>query len=47
MKRALLETRVEGIPTTIPLHLEIIASKDFISGNYSTALLGRLLEKGR
>ncbi|HOC05803.1 MAG TPA: acetyl-CoA carboxylase biotin carboxylase subunit [Bacillota bacterium] len=47
MKRALLETRVEGIPTTIPLHLEILASKDFISGNYSTALLGRLLEKGR
>lgn len=47
MKRALLETRVEGIPTTIPFHLQILADQDFISGNYSTALLGRLLDKGR
>jgi acetyl-CoA carboxylase biotin carboxylase subunit len=47
MTRALLETNVRGIPTTIPCHLQILAHQEFLSGNYSTALLGRLLERGR
>ncbi len=41
---AALETFVvEGIKTTIPIHLRILQEPDFISGNYDTGLIGRML----
>jgi len=36
MKHALEEIVIEGIPTTIPLHQEIMDNKKFIAGNIST-----------
>ncbi|MTI95088.1 MAG: acetyl-CoA carboxylase biotin carboxylase subunit [Firmicutes bacterium] len=45
MNRALNETEVEGIPTTIPLHLEIMDNREFKSGTYDTGLLERMLNR--
>lgn len=42
MQRALTETVVEGVPTTIPFHLKILATEEFLSGRYDTGLLSRL-----
>lgn len=42
MERALGETIIEGIPTTIPLHLEVLANREFRSGDYDTGLLARM-----
>jgi len=39
MKRALEEFVVEGVKTTIPLHLKIIATEAFKSGHFSTKFL--------
>ncbi|WP_373893558.1 acetyl-CoA carboxylase biotin carboxylase subunit [Virgibacillus natechei] len=36
MHRALSEFKIEGIPTTIPFHKELIKNEDFISSNYNT-----------
>jgi acetyl-CoA carboxylase biotin carboxylase subunit len=36
MLRALSEARVEGVPTTIPLHLAVLASPEFRAGEYDT-----------
>jgi len=36
MQRALSKARVEGIRTTIPLHLAVLASEAFRSGAYDT-----------
>ncbi len=36
MKRALGEFEIEGIKTTVPLHKEILANKEFLGGNYTT-----------
>jgi acetyl-CoA/propionyl-CoA carboxylase biotin carboxyl carrier protein len=36
MLRALQETEIEGIATTIPAHLAILAHPDFIAGEHST-----------
>jgi len=44
MERALAETIVEGIPTTIPLHRRILASEQFRSGEYSTGLLAEIFD---
>jgi acetyl-CoA carboxylase biotin carboxylase subunit len=44
MERALTETIVEGIPTTIPFHLKILANEEFRSGKYDTGLLSRMQE---
>jgi len=41
MKRALLELRIEGIPTTIPLHQEILAHTAFSSGAVDTTFVER------
>jgi acetyl-CoA/propionyl-CoA carboxylase, biotin carboxylase, biotin carboxyl carrier protein len=38
--RALAETDVEGIPTTIPAHLALLSHPDFISVRHSTTWLG-------
>jgi acetyl-CoA carboxylase biotin carboxylase subunit len=44
-ERALRETHVAGIPTTRDLALEILASKPFRSGEYSTSTLEQLREE--
>ncbi|QOY51342.1 acetyl-CoA carboxylase biotin carboxylase subunit [Candidatus Sulfurimonas baltica] len=43
-KRALDEFHVEGIPTNIPLHREIVRDEDFIAGNLTTSYLEDKLE---
>ena len=42
-RRALLEYRLEGIKTTIPLHLRLLDDEAFVSGDYHTAYLETLL----
>ncbi len=39
MRRALGEFIVEGIKTTIPLHLQLMENEDFINGNFTTAFM--------
>ncbi len=39
MKRALQEFVIDGIKTTIPLHLKIFNDKDFLKGNFTTKFL--------
>ena len=41
MRRALEMTVIEGIKTTIPLHLRILAEPDFQAGRLSTAFMDR------
>jgi len=41
-RRALSELEVEGIPTTRELALDVLASEEFQSGEYSTSTLGDL-----
>ncbi|MBD3807932.1 MAG: acetyl-CoA carboxylase biotin carboxylase subunit, partial [Epsilonproteobacteria bacterium] len=43
-KRALDEYIIEGIPTNIPLHREIVRDIDFINGNFTTNFLDMKLE---
>lgn len=43
-KRALDEYIIEGIPTNIPLHREIVRDIDFINGNFATNFLDMKLE---
>jgi len=42
MRRALSETIIAGIRTTIPLHQRILAHDDFVSGRISTRFLERM-----
>jgi len=44
MERALKETVIEGIKTNKPLHLMIIADKDFRGNNYATNFLVKKLK---
>ncbi len=39
MERALNEFVIEGIKTTIPLHLKILKNKNFLKGNFTTNFL--------
>ena len=39
MKRALEEFVIEGVKTTIPLHLKLMENKCFIEGNFTTKFL--------
>jgi acetyl-CoA carboxylase biotin carboxylase subunit len=39
MARALDETRIEGIATTVPLFREIFRDDPFVAGRYTTAYL--------
>ena len=39
MTRALEEFIIEGVPTTIPFHKQILTNKDFIEGNFTTHFL--------
>ena len=43
MQTALEMTTIVGIKTNIPLHLSILANSDFISGNYDTQFLEKVL----
>jgi acetyl-CoA carboxylase biotin carboxylase subunit len=36
-------TVIEGIKTSIPLHLKILAEPDFVAGRLSTAFMERFL----
>ncbi|MGE5245045.1 MAG: acetyl-CoA carboxylase biotin carboxylase subunit [Betaproteobacteria bacterium] len=47
MKRALEMTVVEGIKTTIPLHLRILNDSEFVAGRLSTSFMERLLAQPR
>ncbi|MFM2415835.1 MAG: hypothetical protein RL385_558 [Pseudomonadota bacterium] len=42
MRRALSETVIAGIRTTIPLHRRILAHEDFVAGRISTRFLERM-----
>ncbi|HEU0184399.1 MAG TPA: acetyl-CoA carboxylase biotin carboxylase subunit [Blastocatellia bacterium] len=44
MRRALESMIVEGVKTTIPLHLKILDDPDFIAGNFSTRFMERFLK---
>jgi acetyl-CoA carboxylase biotin carboxylase subunit len=46
MRRALELTVVEGIHTTIPLHLKILSDPDFLAGRLSTAFMERYQAPG-
>ena len=41
MKRALKETRVEGIETNIPFHLKVLEDKSFKRGDIDTTIINR------
>jgi acetyl-CoA carboxylase biotin carboxylase subunit len=45
MRRTLEMTVVEGIKTTIPLHLRIMSDPEFIAGRLSTSFMDRLLSR--
>ncbi len=45
MKRTLEMTVIEGIKTTIPLHLRILSHPDFVAGRLSTSFMERLLAR--
>jgi acetyl-CoA carboxylase biotin carboxylase subunit len=52
MRRTLEMTVIDGIKTTIPLHLKILADPDFVAGRLNTAFMERFLvekktDKGR
>ena len=47
MRRTLEMTVIEGIKTTIPLHLRILNDKDFTAGRVSTAFLERYVGERR
>jgi biotin carboxylase len=44
-RRALREYRLEGIKTTIPLHMRLLEEDVFRSGEYHTGYLEELLSK--
>ena len=46
LRMALAGTRIEGVKTTIPLHLRLLDHEPFVSGNYDTSTLEALLENG-
>ena len=41
MKRVLEEFTIEGVATTLPFHLRLIAEPDFIEGRFDTEYVGR------
>src|SRR5262252_5990817 len=47
MRRALDAMVVEGIKTTIPLHLKIMDNADFQAGNFSTRFMEEFLDKAK
>jgi acetyl-CoA carboxylase biotin carboxylase subunit len=47
MRRTLEMTVIEGVKTSIPLHLKILADPDFVAGRLSTAFMERFLAERR
>jgi len=47
MRRALEMFAIEGIKTSIPLHRRIVTDPDFISGNFNTHFIEKLLGNGK
>jgi acetyl-CoA carboxylase biotin carboxylase subunit len=45
MKRTLEMTVIEGIKTSIPMHLRILNDPDFVAGKLSTAFMDRFLAR--
>jgi acetyl-CoA carboxylase biotin carboxylase subunit len=45
MRRTLEMTVVEGIKTSVPLHLKILGEADFVAGRLSTAFMDRFAAK--
>jgi acetyl-CoA carboxylase biotin carboxylase subunit len=45
MRRTLEMTVIDGIKTTIPLHLKILADPDFVAGKLSTSFMERFARK--
>jgi acetyl-CoA carboxylase biotin carboxylase subunit len=43
MRRTLEMTVVDGIKTSIPLHLKILADPDFVRGNFNTSFMERFM----
>ena len=43
MRRTLEMTVIEGIKTSIPLHLKILADPDFVAGRLHTSFMERYL----
>jgi acetyl-CoA carboxylase biotin carboxylase subunit len=39
MRRALQETVIEGVKTTIPFHQQVLLEERFVSGNFDTKFL--------
>ena len=47
MRRTLEMTVIEGIKTTIPLHLRILGDPDFLAGTLNTSFMERFLARPR
>jgi acetyl-CoA carboxylase biotin carboxylase subunit len=47
MRRTLEMTVVDGIKTTVPLHLKILAEPDFVAGRLGTAFMDRFASAGK
>ncbi len=45
MRRTLEMTVVDGIKTSIPLHLKILNDPDFVAGRLSTAFMERFMKE--
>ncbi len=45
MKRALAMTIIEGVKTTIPLHLRVLNDRDFVEGRITTRFLDRYAQR--
>jgi acetyl-CoA carboxylase biotin carboxylase subunit len=45
MRRTLEMTVIEGIKTSIPMHLKILAEPDFIAGRLSTSFMERFVKR--
>jgi acetyl/propionyl-CoA carboxylase alpha subunit len=41
MRRALMEMRVAGIPTSLPFHRAVLSEHDFVTGRYDTDFVSR------
>jgi acetyl/propionyl-CoA carboxylase alpha subunit len=43
MKNALSEFIIDGLPTTIPFHQEVMEHPDFVSGNYNLDFVEKMM----
>jgi acetyl-CoA carboxylase biotin carboxylase subunit len=43
MRRTLEMSVIEGIHTTMPLHVKILSEPDFVSGNIGTGFMDRFM----